>query len=78
MTSLAQNLIRKVITSYATTHGKEPCRLNLTLTCQTIPDSWIPFSTGSARNAHKLWGGRRAASPCVEYPSVPAGSNLVF
>ena len=51
VTLLAYNLIRKVIVTSATIHGKQPRRLGFTLACQTVLASWMLLSTGSCSNS---------------------------
>ena len=55
VTFLAYNLIRKVIATSATIHGKSPRKLGFTLACQTILSSWMLVSTGSCRDMAALW-----------------------
>jgi putative transposase len=71
VTLLAYNLIRKVITTAAAIHGKQPRRLSFTLTCQTVLASWILLSTGSARNAHQLWAAALGNIAAHEVPLRP-------
>ena len=51
VTLLAYNLIRKVITTAAAAHNKQPRQLGFTLACQTILSSWMLLSTGACRDA---------------------------
>ncbi len=55
VTFLAYNLIRKVIATSASVHGKLPRKLGFTLACQTILSSWMLVSTGSCRDVAALW-----------------------
>ena len=55
VTLLAYNLIRKVMATAASLHGKAPRQLGFTLACQTILSSWMLLSTGAGRDPHELW-----------------------
>jgi hypothetical protein len=55
VTLLAYNLIRGLIATAATVHGKQPRQLGFTLACQTVLSSWMLLSTGSCRDARDLW-----------------------
>ena len=55
VTFLAYNLIRKVIATSASVHGKAPRKLGFTFACQTILSSWMLLSTGACRDASALW-----------------------
>jgi hypothetical protein len=55
VTLLAYNLIRGLIATAATVHGKQPRRLGFTLACQTVLSSWMLLSTGACRDARGLW-----------------------
>ncbi len=54
VTLLAYNLIRKVIVTSATVHGKQPRCLSFTLTCQTVLASWMLVSTGTCADMRAL------------------------
>ena len=54
VTLLAYNLIRKVIVTSATVHGKQPRCLGFTLACQTILASWMLVSTGACADARAV------------------------
>jgi putative transposase len=54
VTLLAYNLIRSVIASAATTHGKQPRQLGFTLACQCILSSWMLLATGLCGNVSGL------------------------
>jgi len=55
VTLLAYNLVRKLIATAATVHGKQPRQLGFTLACQTILSSWMLLATGSCRDVRQLW-----------------------
>ena len=55
VTLLAYNLIRKLITTAAALHGKQPRQLGFTLACQTVLSSWMLLATGVCRDAQGLW-----------------------
>ena len=55
VTLLAYNLIRKVLTTAATIHEKQPRHLGFTFACQTILASWMLLSTGSCRDVDALY-----------------------
>jgi hypothetical protein len=55
VTLLAYNLIRGLIATAATVHGKQPRQLGFTLACQTVLSSWMLLSTGVCRDARSLW-----------------------
>jgi len=55
VTLLAYNLIRKLIATAATVHGKQPRQLGFTRACQTVFSSWMLLSTGTCRDARELW-----------------------
>ena len=55
VTLLAYNLIRKLIATAATLHGKQPRQLGFTLACQTVLSSWMLLATGLCRDAQQLW-----------------------
>ena len=54
VTLLAYNLVRKLIATAATVHGKQPRQLGFTLACQTILSSWMLLATGSCRDVRQL------------------------
>ncbi len=53
-TLLAYNMIRKVIVTSASLHGKQPRRLSFTLTCQKILSAWMLLATGACRDAQTM------------------------
>jgi len=55
VTLLAYNLIRKLIATAATIHGKQPRQVGFTLACQTVLSSWMLLATGACRNTRQLW-----------------------
>jgi hypothetical protein len=70
-TLLAYNLIRKLITTAAAVHGKQPRQLGFTLACQTVLSSWMLLATGSARDAHGLWQSTLARIAANEVANRP-------
>jgi hypothetical protein len=54
VTLLGYNLIRKVIVTSATVHGKQPRCLGFTLACQTVLASWMLVSTGACTDVHAM------------------------
>lgn len=55
VTLLAYNLIRKVITTAAAMHKKQPRQLGFTRACQNILASWMLLATGACQQAHTLY-----------------------
>lgn len=71
VTLLAYNLIRTVIATAATVHGKQPRRLGFALACQTILASWMLGSTGSCSDAPAMYAtmlGHIAANEVANRP----------
>ena len=55
VTLLAYNLIRGLIATAATVHGKQPRQLGFTMACQAVLSSWILLATDACRDPAELW-----------------------
>jgi len=60
VTSLAYNLIRKVIAAAAAVHDRQPRQIGFTLACQTILSSWMVMATGCYRDLETFTEGALA------------------